>query len=168
MRFNPKTQEVTVSLSVIENLSSDICKKVFEESDPKTLRTIEKFWQEKLLPELVKNNKPEVGSAFWYKITEEFLAREVDAEVPNAIKKYSNLRQQVLSIPRENLIKEKESIAESLVKSDKPFIEKVEESAQRVATIDSEKSESEQKKSFAQRMRSDKTQGKNHDGFNEL
>ncbi len=168
LRFNPQTQETTVSLSVIEKLSSDICKKVFEESDPQTLRTIEKFWQEKLLPELVKNNKPEVGSALWHKITEEVLAREVDAEVPNAIRKYSNLRQQVLSIPRENLIKEKESITESLVKSGKPFIEKVEESAQRAATIDSEKSGSEQKKSFAQRMRSDKTQGKSHGGFNEL
>ncbi len=139
LRFNPETKDITVSLSVIENLSSHICNKVLEKKDPQTLQTIRKFWQDKLSPELIKNNKPEVGSELWHKITEEVLAKETDAEVPDAIKKYSSLRRQVLSIPRKDLIEEKESIVESLIKS-----------------------ESEQKKSFAQRIRNNETQGKSH------
>lgn len=55
-----------------------------------------------------------MGGETWCKITDEVFAKETNSKAFDAIKKYSDLRQQVLAIPREDLISDKELVIESL------------------------------------------------------
>lgn len=103
LRFYPRSQEVKVSLSVVENLSADVCRKFFEKTNPEILVKIKEFWGNKLQPKL---DNLEVGGALWKTIVEAELIKEENIEYLSALNEYSNLRQNVLLAPRDKLIKD--------------------------------------------------------------
>lgn len=106
LRFYPATKEVRVSLSVVENLSADVCKRVLKRTGSKILEEIEEFWKSKLQPRINELGNPEIGGVEWKQIVEAEFSKEENIEYLSALEEYANLRHKVLSIPRDSLIKD--------------------------------------------------------------
>lgn len=116
LRFYPQGEgvrekpELRISLSVVENLSSDICKNTLTKTSPETLKIIKEFWENKLQPQITKVGDPEVGGELWQKIVEVELLKEENAEYLAALEKYSKLRTEVLNASRDELLRNYQSL----------------------------------------------------------
>ena len=110
LRYNPITGAVTSFLETVDQITPVICQEVLKERGSRSLETINRFWTEKAQPLLASRGYPELGGKEYCDVITGLLAD--DRKAFEAIREYSDLRQGVLSIPRDYLVKNRENITQ--------------------------------------------------------
>lgn len=116
LKLTPKTStapsKVETWLSVIEDLTSHVCDRIFAATNPKDAEVLQKFLYGKgsLLESVINAGRPAAGSELFNKLAEEALNHNKEAAA--AISRYSELQQEILKISPSTLAEKREEIIE--------------------------------------------------------
>jgi CubicO group peptidase (beta-lactamase class C family) len=116
LRFTPKTStspsKVETWLSVVEDLTSHVCDRIFAKTNPEDSEVLQKFLYGKgsLLESVINAGRPAAGSELFNKLAEEALSHNKEAAA--AISRYAELQQEILKIPASTLAEKREEIIE--------------------------------------------------------
>ncbi len=162
LKFNPNTKEVEAELQVLENLTHHVSRKVFENlyGSERAKELDSSIVDSGFFPKFHQNGRPKPGGEKFNQLAQGLL--ETNPALDQLVSDYTKIREIVTSHStealKENMGKIVDSITEDLSPKKESFVEK----------LVLQKRSTEQEKSFAERMRSDPTQGKSQGGFNKL